>query len=140
MTGRAPTRNILQRLLGIPATPKPANPDCWSYSQGTLYIDLQKAPELQAKGGALRLEGRNLPSRVLVLCDMDGNYHALHNRCTHMGHRRLDPWPENATVHCCSVSKSSYDLEGNNISGPASKPIKKFPITAGNEQLSIQLV
>lgn len=139
MNSGAPTRNIVQRIFGIPATPRPANPDCWSYSQGILHIDLEKAPELQAREGAMRLEGGNLPLRVLVFCDKEGSYHALHNRCSHMGHRRLDPWPENATVHCCSVSKSAFDLKGNNISGPAPEPIRTFPVTPEEGRLSIRL-
>jgi nitrite reductase/ring-hydroxylating ferredoxin subunit len=132
-------RNIFQRIFGFPMTSKPANPDCWQYSAGKLTIDLKKAPKLKDKGGAIRLEGGNLPLRVLAITGDDGKYHAFHNRCTHLGHRRLDPVPETGTVQCCSVNKSTYDLDGRNIYGPAPNPIKVFPASVDGEQLTIMI-
>lgn len=132
-------RNIFQRILGLPQTSKPVNPDCWYYSAGQLTINLNKAPELKNKGGAIRLEGANLPVRILVIAGDDGNYHAFHNRCTHLGHRRLDPVPETGTVQCCSVNKSTYDLDGKNIYGPAPESIKVFPVSGDGEKLTISI-
>ena len=132
-------RNIFQRILGLAATSKPADPDCWQFSDGKLTIDLNKAPELKSTGGAIRLEGDNLSLRVLVVHGDDGQYHAFHNRCTHLGHRRLDPVPGTATVQCCSVNKSTYDLNGKNIYGPAPNPIKVYATSVDGDQLSIQI-
>ena len=132
-------RNIFQRIFGLPMTSKPANPDCWRYSDGELTIDLTKTPELKEKGGAIRLEGGHLPLRVLVLAGDDGEYHAFHNRCTHLGHRRLDPVPGTGTVQCCSVNKSTYDSNGKNIYGPAPNPIKVFTVNEDGNQLSIRV-
>lgn len=132
-------RNIFQRILGLPASSKPANPDCWQFSNGQLTIDLSRAPELEAKGGAIRLEGGNLPLRVLVISDDDGKYHAYHNRCTHFGHRRLDPVPGTATVQCCSINKSTYDLNGKNIYGPAPHDIDTFATTVEGQKLNIAI-
>ena len=52
-------RSFFQRLLGISATAKPEIDDCWNYANGKLTIDLSKASELRAPGGAarIRLEG-----------------------------------------------------------------------------------
>jgi nitrite reductase/ring-hydroxylating ferredoxin subunit len=130
-------RNIFQRILGLPLTSKPADPDCWRYSDGELIIDLEKTPELAAKGGAIRLEGGNLPLRVLVIAGDDGRYRAFHNRCTHLGHRRLDPVPGTGTVQCCSVNKSTYDLDGKTVYGPAPKPIQTFAVKAEGQRLTI---
>ena len=132
-------RNIFQRILGLPVTSKPVNTDCWQFADGKLAIDMTKAPELKEKGGAIRLEGGNLPLRILVVKGDDGEYRAFHNRCTHLGHRRLDPVPETGTVQCCSVNKSTYDLDGNNIYGPAPNPIKVFPAGVDGEQLTIMI-
>ncbi len=132
-------RNIFQRILGIPATGKPRNPDCWSYRDGKLVIDLKKAPELDKPGGALRLEGGNLPLRVLVVRGPDGEFHAFHNRCTHFGHRRLDPVAGTDTVQCCSVSKSTYGLDGTKRYGPAPKAITTYPLTAEQDQVTVVL-
>ncbi len=121
-------RSFFQRLLGISATTGPGMDDCWSYEGGKLTIDLGKASELKKAGGALRFEGKNLPKRVLVVCGEDGEYRAYHNRCTHLGHRRLDPVPGTDTVQCCSVNKSTYDSDGKKVYGPAPRPITRFPV------------
>ncbi len=131
-------RNIFQRIFGVPATSKPANSDCWRFSDGQLTIDLTKAPELKTSGGAIRLEGGDLPLRVLVTAGDDGEYRAYHNRCTHVGHRRLDPLPGSG-VQCCSVSKSTYDADGNKIYGPAPEPIKTFSTAVDGDQLTIAI-
>ena len=98
-------RSFFQRLLGISATTKPGIDDCWNYAEGKLTIDLDKAVELKIPGGAIRFEGKGLPERVLVVSGEDGDYRAFHNRCTHLGHRRLDPVPGTSTVQCCSINK-----------------------------------
>ena len=130
-------RNIFQRILGIPQTAKPANPDSWHYSEGNLTVDLKKTPELKNKGGAIRLEGSNLPVRILLIANKVGDFYAFHNRCSHFGNRRLDPVPETDTVQCCSVNKSTYDLNGNKIFGPAPNPIKVFPVSKYDDKLTI---
>ena len=128
-------RNIFQRFLGIPATPKFNNSDCWSFSDGKLTVELKKVPELEKPGGAIRLEGGNLPERVLVVFGEDEQYHVFQNRCTHMGHRRLDPVPGTNTVQCCSVSKSTYGLDGTKVHGPAPDPINTYPVSVEGDKL-----
>jgi len=132
-------RSFFQRLLGKPATSSPKNPDCWSYSDGKLSIDLKNAPELEKPGGALRFEGGDLPVRVLVFLGEDKKYHAFRNRCTHMGHRRLDPVPGTDTVQCCSINKSTYDYEGRKIYGPAPEPITNYATTLDNNRLVVTI-
>jgi len=133
-------RSFLQRLLGISATSKPGVDGCWNYADGKLTIDLGKALELQTPGGAIRFEGKNLPKRVLVVCGEDGEYRAFHNRCTHLGHRRLDPVPGTDTVQCCSVNKSTYDSGGNKIFGPAPHPISRYPVKKEQENLIVSVI
>ena len=132
-------RNFFQRLLGISATAKPEIADCWTYANGKLTIDLSKTSELKAPGGAVRFEGNNLPLRILVVCGEDGEYLAYHNRCTHIGHRRLDPVPGTGTVQCCSVNKSTYDTDGNNIFGPAPQPITRYTVEKAQDKLIVSI-
>ena len=132
-------RSFFQRLLGISATTKPGMDDSWNYTNGKLTIDLGKALELKIPGGAIRFEGKNLPKRVLVVCGEDGEYRAFHNRCTHLGHRRLDLVPGTDTVQCCSVNKSTYDSGGNMIFGPAPHPITRYPVKREQENLIVSI-
>lgn len=133
-------RSLFQRLLGIPATTKPLDPGCWTYSDGKVTIDLKGASELQKPGGAIRLEGRSLPERLLVLFGEDGQYHAFQNRCTHVGHRRLDPVPGTNTVQCCSVSKSTYNFEGIKVHGPTPKPIRTYLTETEGDRLIVTII
>lgn len=131
-------RSFLQRLFGISATKPPADLGCWSYGAGKVLVDLRRAPELSQPGGAIRLEGKNLPERVLVVHGDDGNYYAFRNRCKHMG-RRLDPVPATGTVQCCSVSKSTYGYDGGVVYGPAKEAVATFKTEVQDGQLVIIL-
>jgi nitrite reductase/ring-hydroxylating ferredoxin subunit len=132
-------RNIFQRLFGIPATPRPGNPGCWQYAKGRLNIDLDKTPELAKPGGALRFEGDPLPVRVLLVHGEDGRLRAFHNRCSHVGHRRLDYVPGSETVQCCSVSKSTYGYDGSVLYGPAPEAITVYPLEIEGRRLTVML-
>jgi len=102
-------------------------------------IDLNRAMELRKPGGALRLEGGELPIRVLVIRGDDGKFHAFHNRCTHIGHRRLDPVPGNGTIQCCSVGKSTYTYDGKKVYGLPTGSIKTFKVEAEGDRLTVSL-
>jgi len=132
-------RSLFQRIFGRPATPMPRNPECWTFRDGRIVVDLRRAPELREPGGALRLEGRGLPRRVLMVRGEDGRLHAFHNRCTHLGHRRLDPVPGTATVQCCSVNKSTYTYDGQRIHGPAPRPIAVYPVAVEGHQANVSI-
>ncbi len=130
-------RNIFQRIFGISQTQKPTGENCWEYKNGKLIINLDEASELRRSGGAIRLEGKNLPVRVLVVCGEDGVYRAYRNKCTHFGHRRLDPVPGTNTVQCCSINKSTYDSNGDKVFGPAPHSIHCYPVEKYEEKLTV---
>jgi nitrite reductase/ring-hydroxylating ferredoxin subunit len=131
-------RTFLQRLFGISATKGPADQGCWTYADGKLRLELRRAPELAQPGGAVRLEGKNLPDRILVIRGDDSNYHAFRNRCQHMG-RRLDPVPGTPTVQCCSINKTTYAYDGRVLSGPAKKAVGTFETQMTDGELIIVL-
>jgi nitrite reductase/ring-hydroxylating ferredoxin subunit len=139
MTVKFLNRNFFHRIFGVPATSKPLDPQCWSISNGKITIDLNRATELKKPGGALRLEGDGLPMRVLVIRGDEGQFHASHNRCTHIGHRRLDPVPDTGTVQCCSVGKSTYTYDGKKVYGPPTGSIKTFKAELDGERLIVFL-
>jgi nitrite reductase/ring-hydroxylating ferredoxin subunit len=129
---------FIKRILGICETKAPKDASCWSYNGNQIEIDLSRAPELDSEGGALRLEGRGLPERVLLVHGRDGEFHAYRNRCTHMG-RRLDPQPGDKPVQCCSVSKSGFEYSGSVISGPGKGPLTLFPVQSRKGSLLISI-
>lgn len=131
-------RNIFQRILGICATKQPSDEDCWTFENGKIIVDLARAPELGRRNGAIRLEKKNLPERVLVIQGDDGEYYAFKNRCTH-GKRRLDPMPAIQQVQCCSIGKSTFDYGGKKISGPAKEDIDIYMMTVEDGKLLIAL-
>jgi nitrite reductase/ring-hydroxylating ferredoxin subunit len=127
---------FLKRLFGICETPLPADGAGWEYAEQTLRLQLDRTPELAQPGGAVRLEGKGLPKRVLVVHGEDGGYHAFGNHCTHMG-RRIDPLPGSGRIECCSVSKSTFTYSGEPVGGAARKPLEVFPVSAAGNELTI---
>jgi len=130
---------FFKRLFGICATQLPANAECWTYRDGKLEVVLDKAPELSQKGGAVRLEGAPLPKRVLVVHGQDGAFHAFPNRCTHAGHRRIDPVPGEDKIRCCSVGKSTFDYSGKLLSGSAKESLEPLPLESEGGKLVISV-
>ena len=119
-------RNFIQRLFGKPQTGSPLNPDCWTFADGQLTIDLAKTPELTENGGGVRFEDARLPKRILVIRGDDGVIRAYLDECKHGG-RRLDPVPGAGVICCCSVGKSTYDYEGKVLSGSATENATVLP-------------
>lgn len=127
-----------KRIFGISETQPPQDEDCWKQVGGRIEIDLQRTPELSQLGGAIRLEGRDLPERVLVLRGNDGKFHAFKNKCSHFG-RRIDPVPGKQEIRCCSVGQSTFDYSGKAISGSANNPLPTLPLRVENDRLIIEL-
>lgn len=127
---------LLKRIFGICEVKAPTDAECWEFSNGKIEIGLGRAPELSDRDSAIRLEGRGLPIRVLVLNGNDGKFHAFENKCTHMG-RRLDPVAGDASVQCCSVFRSHFDYTGKVLSGAAKKPLKTLKADVIDDRLTI---
>lgn len=137
MEAKKLNRTVFQRILGRPATSLPTSNDFWSVDNGIVTIELEKAEALAKPGGAVRLEG-DLPKRVLVVHGENGQFLAYENKCPHMG-RRVDPVPGTETVQCCSIGASTFDPEGNVISGSAKSPLTTQPVTVKDGKLLIEI-
>ena len=129
---------IFKKILGICETRKPEDPGCWIVSSGRVEIDLKRAGELSKRGGAIRLEGKGLADRMLVIRDDTGRFHAYINKCTHMG-RRIDPVPGSSDLRCCSVMGSRFGITGEVLSGPAKGDLKIFEVKIDNNKLNIDM-
>jgi nitrite reductase/ring-hydroxylating ferredoxin subunit len=130
--------SFLDRLQGIPLTELPQFEGAWTQEGDSLMLDLTKLPELDSLGGAVRIEGQVLPEPILVVLGEDGNYYAFKNACTHGG-RMIDPVAGTMTLECCSASRSTYDYQGNVLSGPAEGPLTSFPLENQDDKLIIDL-
>ena len=127
---------FLDGIQGIPETDLPQIPGAWNYTDDKLILDLAKLPELETLGGAVRIEGKMLPAPVLVVLGEDGKYYAFRNACTHAG-RMIDPAAGTMTLKCCSLSGSTFDYQGEVLSGPAEGPLTSYPLSVEGEQLLI---
>ncbi len=130
--------NFFKRLFGICETPMPADPNAWTFQNGTVSIDLSRMNELKTPGSGVRLEGKGLDPRLLVFHGDDGQYHAVANRCTHMG-RRIDPIAGGSVIQCCSVSKSTFTYDGRPVGGAAQKPLNTYAVSQDQETLIIHI-
>ena len=129
---------LMSRLKGVPLTDPPENPNAWAYEAGTLFVTLSDVPELNAPGSAVRIEGEVLTDPILVVHGGDDQYYAYLNVCTHGG-RMIDPVAGTLTLECCSASQSTFDYEGNVLSGPAESPLTTYPVEVDAGQLVIGL-
>ena len=129
---------FLKRIFGICETPPPADPKAWSLNGPAVRIDLACMPELKNSGSGVRLEGKGLDPRLLVVHGDDGQYYAVANRCAHMG-RRIDVLAGSGRIQCCSVSKSTYTYDGQPVSGAAKTTLNTFPTAVENNILTINL-
>jgi nitrite reductase/ring-hydroxylating ferredoxin subunit len=116
--------DFLKALGGICET-KPLDFSKWELKDDRALVFLDRIPELREPGGAVYLVGRAFYGRILIVhCD-DGELRAYSNRCTHSG-RRLDPVGGEGILRCCSLFHTTYDYNGENVSGPGKRPLKVY--------------
>ena len=130
---------ILKQIFGICKTETPADRDCWNYSDNRVTLGLNRALEILRPGGAIRLEGKGLPVRILLFHGLDGMFYAVKNRCTHIGGRRLDAGSQRDRLTCCSVMGSVFNYKGEVVSGPARKPLTSYTVAVEKGRLVIDL-
>jgi len=131
-------RSFIDRLQGKPLTELPQIEGAWAKDGDVLTLDLAKLPELKSLGGAVRIEGEALPEPVLIVLGEDEKYYAFKNACTHSG-RMIDPVAGTMTLVCCSASSSTFDYQGNVLSGPAKGSLISYPLANLEGKLNIDL-
>ncbi len=130
---------LVNCIFGICSTRPPQDKDACAVDGEVVRLNLERLPELARPGGAARFED-GLPHRLLVVHGHDGEFHAYLNRCTHAGHRRIDPLPDRPGLRCCSVGMSTYDYDGHRVAGPAAAALTVFPVERDGSSLVIRMV
>ena len=128
---------FLKALAGICET-KPLDQDMWQLegNQITLYVD--DFMQFKSPTGAVLIKGKGLKPPVLIVRGDDGQFYSFANACTHMG-RKLDPVAGKRVLRCCSVNHSTFDYEGNKLSGPAKKPLKLYKTDLKDDEIVVTL-
>jgi cytochrome b6-f complex iron-sulfur subunit len=67
----------------------------------------------------------------------DGNFSAVSAVCTHMGCEVI--YDANLGRLVCPCHNSEYGLDGRNIKGPASRPLKPYAVRTENARVIIVL-
>ena len=103
-------------------------------SDGYLYLDLSRAPELAEVGGAVTVTSRNAPAVIVI--NSGAGLVGLASSCTHAG----CPVGFSHGAVICPCHESAFDLTGKPTHPPATKALRRFPIDASPAQLSISLI
>ena len=129
--------DFFKSVAGICRT-TPLAPQHWKVTGNQLRVTVSRAPELTKPGGAVYLTGNGLARPVLIVAKDDGGYLCVQNRCTHFW-RKLDPVPGEQRLQCCSVNHTTYDFEGNRLSGPGRKPLRIYESDLEDGDLIIRI-
>lgn len=128
--------SVVKSLLGICET-KPLDHNSWSFARDRIRVKLSDMSELCPQGEGVYLKGQGLKRPILLVRTDDDQYLAFTNRCTHIGHRKLDPVPGQSILRCCSVNHSTFDYNGNRLSGPAKNPLTRHDVQISGGEIFI---
>ena len=73
--------------------------------------------------------------RFYLACLADGGLLALSRRCTHLGCSL--PWDPQTQRFACPCHASVFDIRGQAIRSPASRPLDHFAITIENDRVIV---
>src|SRR5690606_24435101 len=102
---------------------------------GRVRIVVADHPRLAESGGYLRLQPAGSEEFIYLVSLSGGGYAALSPICTHLG----------CTVGLqgshlvCPCHGSTYERDGVVVRGPAEEPLRRYPVTASNGVVEIEL-
>lgn len=100
-------------------------------SGSTITIDLSENPGLAQAGGWMLI----IQAQVLVVNTGNNTFNALTSVCTHSACDRN--WSFASNVFTCNCHVSRFDIEGNVISGPATRNLRSFATALNGDTLTI---
>jgi Rieske Fe-S protein len=106
-------------------------------TQGMIRLSEEQSSTLLQSEGSLLVQPENVAGKILVVHRDDGSLHALGATCTHAG---CDVQYDQKLGHIrCPCHGSEFGLDGQNIKGPAKKPLKAYKVAARSGRVVIDL-
>ncbi len=86
-----------------------------------------------------KMLGVEVGGKEVLLVNLDGNYYAIGNRCTHMSCMLSDGTLDGDKVHC-ACHGSTFDVKtGNVMKGPAKNPETSFKVKVEGDQVLVEV-
>ncbi len=101
-------------------------------------MDFMKAA-LKKEIPAGKMKAVDVAGVSVLLANIDGEYYAIGNKCTHRGCKLSSGVFEGETVKC-PCHKSVFSVKtGEVVHGPASKPEPKYTLKVEEEQILVSV-
>ena len=114
------------------------DPDCLTFGEDRVVVDLARTPELGVAGHAANLIDRERSIDLIVVHVEAGSYCALSRFCTHAG-RTLAYIRSRKLLQCTNFNHSLFELNGRVRKGPAELPLASHPVRLRDGMLEIDL-
>jgi nitrite reductase/ring-hydroxylating ferredoxin subunit len=129
--------SLFKAIAGICNTP-PLEPGAWKVDGNRLIISAEGLQKVEQPGAAVYMAGNSLSRPVLLIRTNEGKLRAYTSVCTH-AKRKLDYFPAENKLRCCSVNHSTFDLNGQKLTGPAKGNITEYKLNQEADKLFIFL-
>ncbi len=108
-----------------------------SQVDGTLRLSEADSSALLKSQVGLLIQSKEGGDKIMVVNSGNGSLFAVSAVCTHMG---CDVSYDKKLGHIlCPCHKSEFGLDGQNIKGPAKRPLKRYTVRTENSRVVIVL-
>ncbi len=114
------------------------DPTSISFSDGILDIDLVKETTLARIGGSVKFRHADIPEGIIIAHVEQNRFEIASLLCTHRG-VEVEYDREKKNFTCASLGSSKFTLDGDNIEGPADKPLRAYDADLQDSRLVIRL-
>jgi Rieske Fe-S protein len=139
----AVTSTCLCNLNGCASITKIGNtpaihPESFTLADNILTIDLSNEATLSKVGGAVKVRHFDIPDGLIIAHVEENRYEIASILCTHRG-VEVEYDHSQTSFECASLGGSAYTIDGDNVGGPAEKPLKNYGATLKNRILTIKI-
>lgn len=102
-----------------------------------ISLTQEESSTLLASEGSLLVKPQGREDKILVIHSRDGSLHAVSSICTHMS---CDVLYDKDLGHIrCPCHGSQYSVDGQNIRGPARRPLRQYGVRDHQGKIIISL-